>query len=65
MIWTGQLARRKGIRNVYTNFVGKFEGKRLYGLFRCRWEDNIRMDLREIVWIGCIWLRIGTSGGLM
>jgi hypothetical protein len=28
---------------------------------RCRWEDNIRMDLREIgwkVWMGCIWLRV-------
>jgi hypothetical protein len=33
-----------------------------------RWEDIIRMDLREIgrkVWIGCICLRIGTICGLM
>jgi hypothetical protein len=32
--------------------------------------DNIKMDLREIgwdgvVWIGFIWRRIGTSGGLL
>jgi hypothetical protein len=30
--------------------------------------DNIKMDLREIGWyvlIGLIWLRIGTSGGLL
>jgi hypothetical protein len=32
--------------------------------------DNIKMDLREIEWdgvdwIGLIWLRIGTSGGLI
>jgi hypothetical protein len=31
-------------------------------------EDNIRMDLKEIyrkVWTAFIWLRIGTSGGLL
>jgi hypothetical protein len=32
--------------------------------------ENIKMDIREIVWdgmvwIGLIWLRIGTSGGLL
>jgi hypothetical protein len=36
---------------------------------RSRWDNNIRMDLREreredgMVWIGLMWLRIGTSGG--
>jgi hypothetical protein len=28
--------------------VGKPEGKRLLGRPRRRWEDNIKMDLREI-----------------
>jgi hypothetical protein len=48
--------------------VGKPEGKRLLGRPRRRWEDNNRMALREIgweVWIGFIWLRIATSGGLL
>jgi hypothetical protein len=39
--------------------------KRLCGRPKRRWEDNIRIDLREIggkVWTGFIWLRIGTSG---
>jgi hypothetical protein len=50
--------------------VGKPEGKRLLGRPRRRWVDNIKMDLREIGWdgeerIGWIWLRIGTSGGLL
>jgi hypothetical protein len=27
--------------------------------------DNIKIDLREIGWDGMIWLRIGTSGGLL
>jgi hypothetical protein len=36
------------IRNAYNIFVGKPEGKRPLGRHRCRWEDNIRIDLREI-----------------
>jgi hypothetical protein len=49
---------------VYKVLVGKSEGKRSLGRPRCRWEDGIRMDLREIGWgrwIGFNWLRIGTS----
>jgi hypothetical protein len=50
------------MRNAYKILVRKTVGKRL-GRPRRRWEDNIRMDLREQgekVWIGCIWFRIGT-----
>jgi hypothetical protein len=36
--------------------VGKPEGKRLLGRPRRRWEDNIRMDLREIGWCGMYWI---------
>jgi hypothetical protein len=35
-------------RNAYMILVGKLEGKRPLGRPRHRWEDNIRMDLREI-----------------
>jgi hypothetical protein len=47
--------------------VRKPEGKRPLKRPRCRWEDNIRMDLKEIgkVGTGFIWLRRGTSGGVM
>jgi hypothetical protein len=34
--------------NAYTISVGKPEGKRSLGRPRHRWEDNIRMDTREI-----------------
>jgi hypothetical protein len=47
--------------------VGKPERKRLLGRPSRRWEDNIIMDHTEIGWeavIGCIWIRIGTSGKL-
>ena len=36
-------------RNAYRVLVGKPEGKRPLGRPRRRWEDNIRMDLREVV----------------
>jgi hypothetical protein len=56
-------------RNAYRILEGKPEGKRPLGTPRRRWEDNIKMDLRErqdgVVWTGLIWLRIGTSGGLL
>jgi hypothetical protein len=34
-------------RNAYRILVGKPEGKRPLGIHRYRWEDNIKMDLRE------------------
>jgi hypothetical protein len=36
--------------------VGKPEGKRPLGRHRRRWEDNIRMNLREIGWGGMDWI---------
>jgi hypothetical protein len=42
-------------RNTYRIKVGKPEGKRPLGRPRCRWEDNIKMDLREIGWSGVVW----------
>jgi hypothetical protein len=36
------------MRYAYNILVGEPEGKRPVGRPRCRWEDNIRMDLREI-----------------
>jgi hypothetical protein len=48
--------------------VGKPEGKRPLRRPRRRGVDNIKMDLRDrmgVVWTGLIWLRIGTSGGLL
>jgi hypothetical protein len=49
-------------------FVGKLEGKRSVGRSRRRWEDNITIDPRKKAgdgWTGCIWLRIGNSGGFL
>jgi hypothetical protein len=57
-------------RNAYRILVGKPEGKRPLGRQRRSWVNSIKIDLTEIgwdgmVWTGWIWLRIGTSGGLL
>jgi hypothetical protein len=48
MRWAGHVARMGEERKVYTVLVGKPEGRRLLGRPRRRWEDGIRMDIREI-----------------
>jgi hypothetical protein len=45
-------------RKVYKVLVGKPEGKRLLGIPRRRWENGIRMDLREIGLGGVDWIRM-------
>jgi hypothetical protein len=40
----------------YRILVGKSEEKRPLGRPRCRWVDNIKMDLREIGWDGVDWI---------
>jgi hypothetical protein len=43
-------------RNAYRILVGKPEGNRPLGRPRPKWEDNIKMDLREIRWGGMDWI---------
>ncbi|KAJ4435412.1 hypothetical protein ANN_18027 [Periplaneta americana] len=45
--WTGHVARMSEFRNAYSMLVGGPEGKITLGRQRRRWEDNIKMDLRE------------------
>jgi hypothetical protein len=57
-------AKRDGCRIL----VEKREGRRPLGRPKCRWEDTMKMDIREIgwgIWIALMWLRIGSSGGLL
>jgi len=46
------------MRNAYKILVGKPEGKGPFGALRRRMEDNIRTDLREIVWEIVEWLNL-------
>jgi hypothetical protein len=54
MRWAGHVARIGEERKVYEVLMGKPEGRRPLGRPRRRWEDGVRMDLREI----------GLGGGL-
>jgi len=44
------------MRNIYKTLVRKHEEKSSLERSRCKWEDNIRMDLREIEWEGVDWV---------
>jgi hypothetical protein len=44
------------MRSVYKILVLESEGKRPLRRPRRRWEDNIRMDLKEIGWEGVCWI---------
>ncbi|KAJ4441695.1 hypothetical protein ANN_11553 [Periplaneta americana] len=46
--WAGHVARMGESRNAYRLLVGRPEGKRPLVRPRRRWEDNIKMDLREV-----------------
>jgi hypothetical protein len=55
-------------RNMYRFLVGKLERKRTLVRPRRRWDDGIKVDIREIVWgvwSGFTWLRIWIVGGLL
>jgi hypothetical protein len=52
-------------RNLYRVLVGKPEGIRPLGRPRRRWEDGIKMDLREIGWGGggAEWIHLAQDRG--
>jgi hypothetical protein len=48
-------------RKVYRVLEGKLEGKTTHGRLRHRWENGIRMDLREICWGDVEWINLAMS----
>jgi hypothetical protein len=50
-------------RKLYRVLAGKQEGKRPLGRPRCRWEDGIRMDLRENGWGSVDWIQLPQDRG--
>ena len=49
------------ISGAFRGLMGKPEGKRLLGRHSLRWEDNIKIDLRDVAWSGLLWLRLVTG----
>jgi len=58
MRWVGHVARMGDRRGVYRVLVGKPEGKRPLGRPRLRWEDNIKLDIREVGCGGMDWINL-------
>jgi hypothetical protein len=54
----GHVARIGQRRGAYRALVGKPEGRRPLGRPRHRWEDNIKMDRREVGWGGMDWINL-------
>jgi hypothetical protein len=58
MRWTGHVAHTGERRGIYRVLVGKPEGKRPLRRPRCRWEDNIKVDLQEVGCGGMDWIEL-------
>ncbi|KAJ4450887.1 hypothetical protein ANN_02320 [Periplaneta americana] len=56
--WAGHVARMGESRNACRVLVGRPEGKRPLGRPRRRWEDNIKMDLREVGYDDRDWINL-------
>jgi hypothetical protein len=54
--WAGRVARMREGRGVYRVLGGRPEGRKPLGRPRRRWEDNIKVDLREIGIDGANWI---------
>jgi len=63
MGWAGHVARMGEGRGVYRVLMGKPEGKRPLGRPRCRWEDNIKMDLQKVGCGGMEWIDLDQDRG--
>ncbi|KAJ4449040.1 hypothetical protein ANN_00434 [Periplaneta americana] len=56
--WAGHVARIGESRNAYRVLFGRPEGKRPLGRPRRRWEDNIKMDFREVGYDDRDWINV-------
>jgi hypothetical protein len=50
------------MRNIYTVLVIQPEGKRPHVRPRHKWEDSMKMDLKEVGWVGADWIHLTCDG---
>jgi hypothetical protein len=62
MSWAGHVARIVEGRGVYRVLIGRPEGKRQLEIPRRRWEDNIKMDIRETGTVWANWIQLAQDG---
>jgi hypothetical protein len=68
MRWAGNSAHVGKMKNAYKILVGKPEGKRPLERPKHRWEDNVKLGLKEIGWDGEGWINVAqvvTNSGLL
>ena len=58
MRWAGHIVRMGKRTGVYMVLVGKTEGRRPLGWSRCRWEDNIKLNVQEVGCGGMVWMEL-------
>jgi hypothetical protein len=58
MRWVGHVVCIGKVRGAYNILVGRPEGRRQLGRPRRKWEDNIKMDLREIGFGDVDWIHL-------
>jgi hypothetical protein len=62
MSCVGHISRIEKKRNAYKVLVGNPERKRPLSIPRHRWEDSIKMDLKDIEWEGVNWISLAQAG---
>jgi hypothetical protein len=65
MRWAGHMARMGEVRGAYNILVGKLEGRRPLLRPRRRWEDNIKMGLREIGFGDADWVNLAQDRDML
>jgi hypothetical protein len=49
---------------VYRVLAGNLQGKRTLWRSRCRWEDNVNLDLQEFGYWGMDWIELAQDRGM-
>jgi len=63
MRWVGHVVHKGGRRAAYRVLTGSPKGRRPFGRFRHRWDDNIKMELQEVGWRDTDWNALAQDRG--
>jgi hypothetical protein len=61
MRWRGHVVRVGEKRNACRVLAGKTQANRSLWRPRCRWKDNIKADIKEIIWDAVDWIDLAQN----